>query len=60
MKTAKEHLNDFGLSENCEDNIIEIINAARKEAIEECAKRAHAYRGDVDKQSILKLIDELK
>jgi len=40
------------------------INEARKEAIEECAKEADLIRegkneGDIDKQSILKLINEL-
>lgn len=50
--------------------IVELIQSARKEAIEEAAKRAQAYislgndycvdTATVDQQSILSLIDELK
>lgn len=52
-----------------EVNVISLINIARKEAIEECAKRAKAtmvrqpFVGmlpEVNQQSILSLIDELK
>lgn len=78
MRTAEEHyeiatgknLSNF----NCTrmDIIIEAINEARKEAIEECAKRVEfnlVQEGcpscentifKVDKQSILSLINELK
>jgi hypothetical protein len=47
--------------------ITRMLNEARKEAIEECAERAEVDIGvdddptcEVDKQSILSLIDELK
>lgn len=86
MRTAEEILNQFWQcdyyleaplihDQDCrkckhEDSIIEAINTARKEAVEECAKRAklESWRNKcdilrtykVDQQSILSLIDELK
>lgn len=73
MRTAEEILMKYGtlqrLCQRSKWNIQDAINEARKEAIEECAKRAKtkldfghksiesAY---VDKQSILSLINELK
>lgn len=64
MKTAKEWLNQNGYTSN--NLLISIINEARKETIEECAKVAkvkveggngYSY---VNKESILSLIKELK
>ena len=56
-------------STNCSamDMYVRMINEAREEAIEECANTARTKRGnywddetEVDKQSILNLIKELK
>ena len=79
MKTARDFLFNQDISPNELDatqisHIIAAINAARKEAIKECAKNANAYiayggnnyegeqeaYAEIDKQSILKIIDELK
>lgn len=72
MKAADVYI-DWSLSEWCSNDIITMINNARIDTIKECAERAtteteHDYHGNgegyeysvVDKQSILKLIDEIK
>ena len=78
MKTANNYLDMYKRLIDSENSAYWVtaqdfkkaINAARKEAIEECAKRAkwksvpprmtNMDGVEVDKQSILSLIDELK
>lgn len=78
MRTAEDYLENVGVHTNqnglktyLKGNVIELINKARKETIEECAERARIKiqkstgqyqipHPIVDKQSILSLINELK
>lgn len=68
MKTAEEYLRKAGNGIISKSVCIEAINIARKEAIEECARRATAtadygrFTGDaqVNQYSILSIINELK
>lgn len=73
MRTAEKIFQeDFGHYASYQDidkeDVIKVINEARKEVIEECAKRAKSewirygsrMGHAVDRQSILSLINELK
>lgn len=70
MRKAEEILLEHipRLPDYVKPNLIKAINEARKEAIEECAKRAetdgYCESGDshciVDEKSILSLINDLK
>lgn len=64
MKTAEEYLRKAGNGIISKSVCIEAINIARKEAIQECAKRAFANNDgpstSVNQDSILNIIKELK
>jgi 3-dehydroquinate dehydratase len=78
MKTAKEYIEEYGYCDGDQfgvKEVSEIINKARKEAIEEACesakikwidieydeeKKGMICEPEIDKQSILSLINELK
>lgn len=62
MRTAEDYISKNMILFDCDElirlNIVNLINRARKEAIEECAKK---FPSSIrNRESILSLIDELK